>query len=431
MNYQSWGHYPKVKTRSLEFENIPELIDLLSSNDNYIPYGNGRSYGDSALNHIVIPMRKLNSILKFDHKDGIIELQSGVLLSEILDYCVPRGWFLKITPGTKLITVGGAIASDVHGKNHHIDGCFSNSVIECELLSPKGEIITCSQNSNSTLFTHTCGGQGLTGIILKAKLQLKRIKSSRIKQTTIKTRSLKETFEVFERIKNEPYSVAWIDCLSTGSKLGQSHVMYGDFISDGELSNKKGLSINVPLYLPKFILNRWTVKLFNWVYYNRQFSKIKESIVDYNSFFYPLDSINNWNRVYGRQGFLQYQFIVPLEVSYIGIKQILKIISETGKGSFLAVLKLYGKENGNTLSFPMEGYSLALDFQVSESVFELLDRLDLIVEELGGRVYLSKDARLSKRSFEKTYAKASLFREYRSRNDLNKINSVQSQRFSI
>ena len=431
MRYKSWGLYPRIKSKGVEFSSILELQERIISSKNYIPYGNGRSYGDSALNETVIPMRQLNKILSLDEINGIIELQSGVLLSEILDFCIPKGWFLKVTPGTKLITVGGAIASDVHGKNHHIDGCFGNSVLELDLLQPNGEIVTCSSTQNDELFRHTCGGQGLTGIIVKAKLELKRIESSRIKQTTIKTGSLKETFEVFEEIKDQPYSVAWIDCLSTGRKLGRSHVMYGDFISDGNLDMKEGLKLNIPFFFPSITLNKWTVKAFNWFYYNKQLGKVKESKVGFNSFFYPLDAISNWNRIYGRKGFLQYQFILPLEVSYDGVKQILEILGKSGKASFLAVLKLYGKQNENTLSFPMEGYSLALDLKVSKSVFELLDRLDEIVENFGGRVYLSKDARLSESSFNKTYGNAELFRKYRSKNNLTKISSVQSKRLKL
>lgn len=431
MKYKSWGLYPKIENKGIEFSSISELQKRIISSKNYIPYGNGRSYGDSALNETVIPMRQLNQILFLDEINGIIELQSGVLLSEILDFCIPKGWFLKVTPGTKLITVGGAIASDIHGKNHHIDGCFSNSVLEFDLLQPNGKLVTCSSTQNDELFRHTCGGQGLTGIIVRAKLELKRIKSSRIKQVTIKTGTLKETFEVFEEIKYQPYSVAWIDCLSTGRKLGRSHVIYGDFISDGNLDIKEGLKLNIPFFFPSITLNKWTVKVFNWFYYNKQFRKIKESNVGFNSFFYPLDSINNWNRIYGRKGFLQYQFILPLEVSYDGVKQILEILSKSGKGSFLAVLKLYGKQNENTLSFPMEGYSLALDLKVSNSVFELLNRLDKTVENFGGRVYLSKDARLSKNSFKKTYRNAELFREYRSKNKLSAISSVQSKRLDL
>lgn len=431
MRYKSWGLYPKIKNKGIEFSSVSELKDRIVTSKNYIPYGNGRSYGDSALNANVVPMRQLNQILSFDEINGIIELESGVLLSEILDFIIPKGWFLKITPGTKLITVGGAIASDVHGKNHHIDGCFSNSVLGFDLLQPNGELVKCSKTENNELFKHTCGGQGLTGIIVKAKLELKRIESSSIKQTTIKTDSLKETFEVFENIKDEQYSVAWIDCLSTGEKLGRSHVMYGDFISDGNLNIKEGLKLNIPFFFPSITLNRWTVKLFNWFYYNKQFEKIKESVVDFNSFFYPLDAIYNWNKIYGRNGFLQYQFILPLEVSYDGVKHILEILSKSGKGSFLAVLKLYGKQNENTLSFPMEGYSLALDLKVSKSVFDLLDSLDEIVENFGGRVYLSKDARLSKSSFNKTYRNADLFRKYRSNNKLSAINSVQSKRLNL
>lgn len=431
MSHSSWGFYPKTKNTELKYDNLTDLIDLVKNNSDYIPYGNGRSYGDSALANNIISMRKLNDIISFDDVSGVIEVQSGVLLSEILDCTVPKGWFLRITPGTKLITVGGAIASDVHGKNHHIDGCFSNCVISFELLLPNGTIVQCSNQINKTLFEHTCGGQGLTGLIIKATLQLKKINSSKISQTTIKTKSLKETFDVFNEIKHEPYSVAWIDCMAKGNNLGRSHVMYGDFISDGDLKIKTGLKLIVPFFFPNFLLNSWTVKLFNILYYNRLRGKVFTSIVDFNSFFYPLDKIVNWNKIYGKKGFLQYQFILPLDVSYVGIKEILEILSLSGKASFLAVLKLYGKENNNTLSFPLEGYSLALDLRITDGVFDLLNKLDLIVEKLGGRVYLSKDARLSKEIFDRTYSKSFEFRQFRSFNGLDKVNSFQSQRLGI
>ena len=431
MSFESWGLYPKTKNTELKYNTLSDLINLVQHNKDFIPYGNGRSYGDSALANKVISMRKLNEIISFDEVNGIIAVQSGILLSEILDCIVPKGWFLAITPGTKLITVGGAIASDVHGKNHHIDGCFSNCVISFELLLPNGTMVQCSNLINKTLFEHTCGGQGLTGLIIKATLQLKKINSSKISQTTIKTKSLKETFDVFNEIKHEPYSVAWIDCMAKGNNLGRSHVMYGDFVSDGDLKIRSGLKLSVPFFLPNFVLNSFTVKLFNILYYNRIMAKTVTTIVDFNTFFYPLDKINNWNKIYGKNGFLQYQFILPLDESYVGIEEVLKILSSSGKASFLAVLKLYGKENGNTLSFPMEGFSLALDLKITKEVFELLDKLDTIVTNLGGRVYLSKDARLSRESFDRTYSKSNEFRYFRSSKGLEIINSYQSRRLGI
>lgn len=431
MSYSSWGFYPKTRNSELKYDNLSELSGIVQTSAHFIAYGNGRSYGDSALAEKIISMRKLNKIISFDEKNGVIIVESGVLLSKILDRVVPQGWFLKITPGTKLITVGGAIASDVHGKNHHVDGCFSNSIIEFDLLLPDGRIVNCSSKKNTTFFKHTCGGQGLTGIIINATLQLKKIKSSKIRQTTIKTKSLKETFEVFNQIKNEPYSVAWIDCMAQGVNLGRSHVIYGDFISDGDLKVKLEKKLSVPFFFPNFVLSRWTVKLFNMLYYNRIRSRVVSSIVHFNSFFYPLDKIDNWNKIYGKNGFLQYQFILPLDVSYVGMKEILEILSFSGKSSFLAVLKLYGKENENSLSFPMEGFSLALDLKVNKDVFVLLNKLDLIVESLGGRVYLAKDARLSKESFDRTYSKANEFRNFRIRNGLGTISSFQSKRLGI
>lgn len=426
----SWGFYPKVKNRYYTFDSKSQLKVYLQKDKSYIPYGNGRSYGDSALYTDILYCRPYNYFLNFDEKNGVLHVQSGVLLSEILDIVVPKGWFLEVTPGTKFVTVGGAIASDVHGKNHHLSGCFSKSVLEINLMLPNGDTINLKPEDE--LFKATCGGMGLTGVILDAKIKLKKINSVYINQTSIKTKNLQETFEAFEKYKDSPYSVAWIDCLSAGKNLGKSILMIGDFENDGDLTYNPKKKLSVPFFFPSFVLNRFTVKIFNKVYYSKLKEDIIKQTVDFDTFFYPLDCINNWNRIYGRKGFLQYQFILPKKYSYDGLESILNEISKSGKGSFLAVLKLYGKENENFLSFPMEGYSLALDFKIEDGVFDLLDRLDKIVLKYGGRIYLAKDSRVKREVFEAGYPKVEKFREIRKMYEMDKkFKSLQSQRLGL
>lgn len=425
----SWGNYPRYNATLKSFD-----TENLSSNfrKNTIALGNGRSYGDSCIAEHILAMKKFNHFLHFDSANGVLILQSGVLLNEILEIIVPRGWFLKVNPGTKLITVGGAIASDIHGKNHHVAGCFSECVNWFNLLLPNGRNLRCSREENQELFHATCGGMGLTGIILEAEIQLKKINSKSIIQTTYKTKNLKETFEVFGKINAEPYSVAWIDCLAKGDSLGRSLVMYGDFANDGNLKYQPSSRINIPFYFPSFILNTYTVKIFNTLYYHKVFHKISKSKVDFESFFFPLDSIHHWNRIYGKKGFTQYQFIIPENESFAGLSSILKEISKSGKGSFLAVLKLYGEANKNYLSFPLKGYSLALDFKIDKGLFELLDRLDRIVLDHGGRIYLAKDTRVSREVFEQGYPLVGKFRETRKKYKVDEVlNSLQSERVGI
>ena len=426
---KSWGNYPKIKLNSYLFDKRKKSKNF---KPNIIAYGNGRSYGDSCLSDNVVEVRKHNHFLSFDSEKGILIAQSGALLEDIINLILPYGWFLKVVPGTKKITIGGAIASDIHGKNHHLDGCFSESVNAFKLLMPNGETIICSRTQNQELFRASCGGMGLTGIITEAELKLKKVKSSLINQTILKSKNLEDTFKIFENIKSERYSVAWIDCLSKGKQLGKGHIIYGDFADDQDFNISIKNKFNIPFFFPSFALNKWSVKAFNFLYYNRIFKNKTQSKISFDSFFFPLDSINNWNRIYGKNGFTQYQFILPLDTSLEGMRKILTTISDSGKGSFLAVLKLYGKENENYLSFPIEGYSLALDFKIEKGLFELLDQLDKIVVEFGGRIYLSKDVRVKKEIFEQGYDKLETFKSIRSKYNLTEtINSKQSLRLGI
>lgn len=432
MKLSGWGRYPTIESHPLLFSNIEQLTAIVKNRETMIAYGNGRSYGDSALSQRHAPMQQLNTILSFDSQSGLLRCEAGVLLSDIINTFLPQGWFPKVTPGTKLITIGGAIASDVHGKNHHIEGCFSECVKEFDLLLPDGSIITCSPHENSDWFYASCGGMGLTGIILHISLYLKKVNSQWINQTTIKTNNLEDTFKAFEAHATCPYSVAWIDCLAKEKSLGRSLLMLGDFSNDGDLNYSPKAKINLPFNLPGWALNQFSVKLFNSLYYRQVRTPISKQKVGVDEFFYPLDAMQNWNRIYGSNGFTQFQFILPKANSLKGLKEILEEISNAGMGSFLAVLKLYGPSNKNWLSFPMEGYSLALDFKVQPKLLPFIDKLCQLVAQYDGRIYLAKDALIKKDIFELGYPNIDQFRRFRQKHALNDhFSSLQANRLGL
>lgn len=397
----NWGNYPVVKKIFKSEEDYQKIKDFVLNHNEIIARGNGRCYGDAALGEAIFSTAKLNKLISFDRLNGIIECEAGVLLSDILEVIVPQGYFLSVTPGTKLISLGGAIASDVHGKNHHSEGCFEHCVLDFKLMDEKGIIITCSRELNADKFWATIGGMGLTGIILSARIKLKNIESAYIRQETIKANNLHEIFQLFEESENWTYTVAWIDCLQKGNNIGRSILMRGEHALKAELPPKfsenpfrlkKKFCPTVPFYFPGFVLNKWTVKAFNFLYFNKQTKKEIKNIIDYESFFYPLDSINDWNKIYGKNGFIQYQMVIPKDKGEEGMKKILETIANSGQGSFLAVLKLFGKNNPLAYnSFPFEGYTLALDFKLNRELVQLVNNLDKIVEEFGGRIYLTKD----------------------------------------
>ncbi|UBB90740.1 FAD-binding oxidoreductase [Candidatus Kaistella beijingensis] len=398
----NWGNFPVVEKEVKSEDSLQKIKDFVKSNNEIIARGNGRCYGDASLSEHIFSTKRLNKFISFDRLNGIIECESGVLLSDILEVVVPQGYFLYVTPGTKFISVGGAIASDVHGKNHHAEGCFSEYVIEFSLLNENGEVLKCSREENSEKFWSTIGGMGLTGIILSAKFKLKNIETAYIRQESIKAENLDEIFKLFEESESWTYNVAWIDCLQTGKNIGRSIMMRGEHafkhqlpkkLQENPLRLKKKFSPTVPFYFPNFVLNNLTVKLFNFLYFNKQRSKEIKNYIDYETFFYPLDAVNDWNKIYGKTGFIQYQMVIPKEKGKEGMKRILETIAKSGNGSFLAVLKLFGKNNPEAYnSFPFEGYTLALDFKVNSKLKNLVEKLDAIVEEFGGRIYLTKDS---------------------------------------
>lgn len=430
---KSWGNYPVIHADGYFFESDEQLRQYLTCPGECIPRGLGRSYGDSALYNRVVHSSGLNKVLNFDAENGIVICESGVTLVDLITTYMPIGWFLSVPPGTKFISVGGAIASDVHGKSHHIHGCFSESVLWFDIMLPDGRVLRCSREENRNYFLATCGGMGLTGIILRAAIQLLPVKSSLIYETGIRCKNLNEAFHCFDEHSDKTYSVSWIDCLATGEHIGRSIFMAGEFAESGDLTPPAAHpAITMPFNFPAFCLNRYTVSLFNHLYYHRKPDYEEHCPTQVDSFFFPLDAIGLWNRMYGSNGFTQYQFVLPKAASMEGLRTILTRIASAGLGSFLAVLKCCGPENENYLSFPMEGYSLALDFKIEPRLFPFLDILDRIVLDYGGRLYLTKDVRMKRDVFIKGYPKWEQFAEIREKEKLNrKFNSLQSKRLGV
>ncbi|HTI14973.1 MAG TPA: FAD-binding oxidoreductase [Dictyobacter sp.] len=421
-NPQSWGRYPTVKSSQV----IPvfwrdELPDLASFDKSILPYGYGRSYGDSCLNDggVSVDVSRLKNFIAFDEEQGLLRCEAGVSLAEVLEMSVPRGWFVPVTPGTKFVTVGGAIANDVHGKNHHRAGTFGRHVTRFELLRSNGEHLICSPSENAELFRATIGGLGLTGIILWAEFRLKPITNPYIDMESIRFDSLDEFMTLSaESDKDFEYTVSWVDLLIGGPGLCRGKFMRGNNNHSRELATKplkkRRLPLAVPIDFPSFVLNTYTVKAFNELYYHVQREKFVSKVVSYEPFFYPLDAIHTWNRMYGRKGFFQYQFVVPFETGHDAMRDILRRIQRSGEGSFLTVLKQFGTlKSPGMLSFPRPGLTLALDFTNNgQKTMQLMNDLDHIVEQSNGVVYPAKDARMSPEMFQKFYPQWKEFEQY-------------------
>ncbi len=418
---QSWGRYPKVQhsqVQSIYWRS--ELPDLSRFEQPVLPYAYGRSYGDSCLNEggISLDISHLRRFISFDEKTGLLRCEAGVSLAEILEVMVPRGWFLPVSPGTRFVSVGGAIANDIHGKNHHRAGTFGCHVTCFELLRSNGERLVCSPSQNSELFRATIGGLGLTGIILWAEFRLKPIVNPYIDMDHIRFSSLDEFFEISaESDQDYEYTMSWVDLLIGGKNLCRGIFMRGNHNQSRALASKpmkKRLSLALPFNFPSFVLNTLTVKTFNELFYHAQLGKSIHKIVPYDPFFYPLDSIRDWYRMYGKRGFLQYQFVVPFANADEAMREILGRIRRSGEGSFLTVLKKFGAiQSPGMLSFPRPGLTLALDFAYGGSkTLKLLAELDRIVLQSGGAVYPAKDARMSAGSFQAFFPGWKEFAQY-------------------
>lgn len=417
-----WGRYPVQSCHIFRPEKRSELAATLASGlqPSYISRGLGRSYGDAALNdHAgVIWHVLLNRFLSFDSSSGVLECEGGVSLAEIIQYFLPRGWFLPVTPGTKFVTVGGAIAADIHGKNHHKEGSFSSFVRNFRLLIPGGEVLLCSPTVNAPVFWATVGGMGLTGIILSARLQLRRVECAYVLVDFQKARNLEEALATMEESDERyQYSVAWIDGLATGKALGRGVLMRGDHAVAADLPARVrnplaalvGFQWNLLFDFPSGTLNRLTVKGFNTAYYALHRNLTRE-LVSFEKFFYPLDAILQWNRMYGRHGFVQYQIALPQASGREGLRAILDRLARSGRASFLAVLKRFGDAGPGLLSFPLRGYTLALDIPVARGLIPFLHELDRMTLDHGGRIYLAKDAVLRAEDFAAMYPRLEPFR---------------------
>ena len=406
--FESWGRYPTLDAQVMPLSWTSDFPLQPPPATRMLPVGAGRSYGDVCLleHGTLLKTRGMDRFLAFNSETGILRCEAGATLAEILDFAVPRGFFLPVTPGTKYVTVGGAIANDIHGKNHHTAGTFGRHVLCFELVRSDGTRLVCSPSQHEAWFAATVGGMGLTGLITWAEIRLRPIVSRRIQYQGIKFRGIEEFVALSQANAQAEYNVAWIDCVSTGANFARGILMLGDHsVTPEALTVSKAPWLTMPVDLPEFFLNRTTVGLFNTLYYNKQRGKHKTGLVDYEPFFYPLDSLLQWNRMYGKSGLLQFQCVLPWETDQMGIIKILKAITASGLASFLAVLKVFGDvPSPGMLSFPAPGITLALDFPIREDVsFDLLDRLAAITLEHGGKMYPAKDARMTAEQFQTFY----------------------------
>jgi len=436
-----WGRYP---VQSCELERPERYTDLCANTDSVIARGQGRSYGDAALNENgrVLLTERVNRMLDFDTEQGILCAEAGTTLAEILPVIVPKGWFLPVTPGTKFVSLGGCVAADVHGKNHHRDGSFGDHVLSLELILADGSRVACSPSERPELFWATVGGMGLTGIIGEVTLKLVPVTSAYMKVQNHAAENLEQLFAVLgDAEQDERYSVAWIDCLAGGKNLGRGVAMFGHHADADHLPPSLGnplivkpkRSKTLPFDLPGWVLNPGSIGAFNNYYFKHEGSKQRPFLSGYDEYFYPLDSVGQWNRMYGKRGFVQYQCVIPEGTAFGGIRELLQELSASRRASFLAVLKRLGEQGRGMLSFPQAGYTLALDLPLrNDGLLSMLNRLDEIVLHHGGRVYLAKDARLSAESFRAMYPRYEEFLAVKNSIDPdNRFSSSLSRRLGI
>jgi FAD/FMN-containing dehydrogenase len=407
----SWGRYPKFPQQGRPIywrENVPHELRDSARESPVLAYGCGRSYGDScmAVSDHVLAMCGMNRLLSADWSTGVVVAEAGLTLAELIRVVLPRGWFLSVTPGTKFVTLGGAVANDVHGKNHHVMGTFGRHVRSLTLHRTAEGTVRVSPDERAELFAATVGGLGLTGVILTVELQLRPVSSSDIEQSSIRFGGLNEFFDLGDAHDGEnEYTVAWIDCVKTGKHSGRGFYAIGNHAIEGELTARRSDAMRFPIDPAISLVNPFTLRAFNFLYYRRQLRTRIVRRVGYERFFYPLDRVLMWNRIYGRAGFQQYQCVIPHAAGREVIRSVLNEIARSGTGSFLAVLKQCGAlPSPGLMSFPLHGVSLALDFPQRAQVNErLFTNLDALVHEAGGRLYPAKDAHMSAAHFQKAY----------------------------
>ena len=419
----AWGNYVHVTPAAVLSPRSRQDELPIAPAGKLLAFGRGRSYGDVCLNGggTSLVTSRLDHFIAFDSAVGRLTCESGVTLAEILALIVPQGWFLPVTPGTQFVTMGGAIANDVHGKNHHAVGTFGCHLRGFELLRSDGSRYYCSATSNRQLFSATIGGLGLTGLITWAEIALKRISSPELQMENIPFANIDEFLRLSSESTGFDHTVAWVDCLSRNKGQGRGHFFRANHVEHQGPAPKAGARFalgraarrfSVPFHAPEFALNRFTISAFNAAYYHVK--RRGSSRVGYRDFFYPLDAIAGWNRLYGRRGFLQHQCVIPVEAARATLARLLQVISESGQGSFLSVLKVFGEiKSPGMLSFPRAGVTLALDFPMrGESTLKLLAALDVIVVDAQGAIYPAKDARMSGNVFEHSFPRLAEFEKH-------------------
>ncbi|UPK35735.1 FAD-binding oxidoreductase [Bradyrhizobium sp. 186] len=432
-----WGRFPVVDSELLRPRSFEAVGEAVAGCAGAVARGNGRAYGDAAIGASrTVAMTGFDRVRSFDPATGRIRLEAGVLLSDLIDTFGPRGFLPFVVPGTRFVSIGGAIAADVHGKNHHCEGGFGRYVESVLLRTGQGEVIEASREQNSDAFFATIGGMGLTGVILEATIRLRPVETGWIRERVISASDLDAAMRALDAGDSATYSVAWIDCAAGGSNLGRALIYLGEHASADELADGadrfpvgKDPGLAVPVDLPSMTLNRYSIRAFNELYYRMGARRAGRShLVSLYPYFFPLDSISAWNRIYGRRGFLQHQCVIPEQGARDVLGEILDRVSKRGDASFLAVLKKLGQGDG-ILSFPLPGYTLALDFPLKGDILNFLDEIDRLVVAAGGRLYLAKDARQSRATFETGYPALKRFSAIRrSLDPAGNIRSKLSQR---
>jgi decaprenylphospho-beta-D-ribofuranose 2-oxidase len=425
-----WGRIAPSSAELASPATVADAADVLgTASHGVIPRGLGRSYNNAAQcgGGLVISTARLNRILELDAATGLATCEAGVSLEQLMVAGLPAGWFVPVSPGTRQVTVGGAIAADVHGKNHHVAGSFARHVRSLEILLPGGEARTVTERSDPALFWATAGGMGLTGLIVRATVQLERVATSRIRVDTVRTADIDQTMAVLaEHDRRYGYTVAWSDSLARGGRLGRSVITSGDFAGPADLpaagardpfAFRPAARLGVPPGVPPGLINRYTVGLANEAWYRKAPRSRSGEIQTIGTFFHPLDGIRNWNRIYGPGGFRQYQYVVPFGAE-ASVRRSFELVSQARAPSFVTVLKRFGPGDEGLLSFPMAGWTLALDFPArTPGLAGLLGSLDRLVTEAGGRVYLAKDSRVPPGVLAEMYPRLPEFRKLRAELD--------------
>jgi FAD/FMN-containing dehydrogenase len=411
----SWGRLGRFEHNVIALSDRHQIATQLKSNCTGIAHGMGRSYGDVCLNPdgLLWQTTNLDRFIRFNINTGRLVCEVGVLLRDIQRLMIPRGWILPVTPGTQLITVGGAIANDVHGKNHHVLGSFGDHVKRLKLIRTDGTIILCGPDLLSDWFAATIGGLGLTGVITEVEIQLRRVPGPWLTTETIPYGNLVEFFQLADDSEADwEHTVSWIDCVAKG---GRGLFMRANPTDGGAHQKPKARKLTMPFVPPVSLINKLSLQPLNMAYFNLKKWQAGRSVTHYESFFYPLDNLLEWNRMYGPRGFYQYQCVAPRAVGNDAVQSMLKEIARSGDGSFLAVLKTFGnRQSVGMMSFPQPGVTLALDFpNKGTRTLKLFERLDAIVSEAGGRLYMAKDARMPRDLFEAGYPNLTKFLKYR------------------